>query len=585
LVGVISHDRTRPLPPEELPSLISAYGALRGAQHTERECVGQWAAIARIDGNVAGRTEAGGGSWMLSMGAMHSDGAVSPTRPEALDGQFAAIGYDAASDELSLLSDPFGMQALYVCERSGRTYVSTSSAALACHLHAEPDPLGLKLFIRAGYQFGPLTHWKGIERLDPATIVSFGPEKRQRRVYWRPRVDERVRAMSYTETVDHCVDVALDTVGRRLGGSSSVWADLTGGFDSRLIAALLRRLDVPLRTATSGEDTDPDVVLARQVARAGGFQWHHDRLPADWSLDGPMVESAMAWGDGSLEVLQLGEVLWRHEQKRCSSATLVTGGGGEHVSARPWVQEYVRAGRSRTVNFDNLLRMRYLQPVDLSMLRSDPTPEVATYCRAALGERARLYPDELNTTKLDAIYAYKSTGHFGAYRSASEAFVRQEIPFYYRDFFNACFSAHHRWRNSHRLQRGMIERLGPLVAPVQTTLGGPGQPMRISNAHRFVPYYRDAARAAVRKLRLSRPSPKPGAPPNIAAARIKVVDRLKADGVLDARSMRSADLYDPASLEAFVAKAEHPAFAGWPMLGRVVTLELLLRATDPATSS
>lgn len=583
LVGVISHDRTRPPPPEELSALLEAYGALRGTTHVERASVGQWAQIARVDGAVEGRTDAGGDSWMLSVGAIHSDGEFATSHPELLDGQFAAIGYDAGRDELSVVSDPFGMQALYVCERDGRTYVSTSSVALARHLRAAPDPLGLKVFIRAGYHFGPLTHWQGIERLDPATVVAFGPERRERRVYWQPQVDERVRSMTLAQTVDHCAEVALDAVGRRLSAAPSVWADLTGGFDSRLIAALLARLQVPFKTATTGAEAHPDVVLARQVARAGGFEWQHDRMPEDWALDPALTGAALAWGDGSLEILQLGEVLWRHERKRRSCATVVTGGGGEHVSARPWVQEFLRAGRTRRVNFDNLIRMRYLHSIDRSMLRQDPTPEVEAYFRDALGAREQMYADELNTTKLDAIYAYKSTGHFGAYRSASEAFVRQEIPFYYRDFFNACFSAHHRWRNGHRLQRGMIERLGPDVAPVQTTLGGPAQPMRPTNAHRFFPYYRDAAQATIRKLRPSHPSRGSGTPQYLATARSTVVRRLRAEGALDVRTMRSADLYEPRALDGFLAKAEHPDFGGWQMAGRIVTLELLLRAADPAT--
>jgi hypothetical protein len=581
LVGVISHDRARPLPAEELAGLAAAYRALRGAEHVERVSLGRWAHVARIDGRVAGRTHPANGSWTLCIGALHADGDPTTSPLEQLDGQFAAIRFDAATDRLSIVTDPFGMQALYVCERDGRTYVSTSSAALARHLRAEPDPLGLRFFLRAGYHFGPLTHWQGIERLDPATVVTFGGTRRERRVYWLPQVDERVRGMTYTQTVDHCADVALATVGRRLGAAPLLWADLTGGFDSRLVVALLQRLGVPFRTATTGDAAHPDVVLAGEVARAGRLAWQHDQMPDGWSLDPAMARSAIAWGDGSLELLQLGEVLWRHEQKSRTCATVVTGGGGEHASARPWLQEFLRAGRSQRVNFDRLLGMRYLPPFDLSMLRSDPTAEVQAYCRASLGARADLYAGELNTTKLDAIYAYKSTGHVGTYRSASEAFVRQEIPFYYRDFFTACFSAHHRWRNGHRLQRGIIQRLSPELAPVPTTLGGPAEPMRISNAHRFLPYYRDAADATLRKLRRSGRTRGPGTPPRVAAARAAVVRRLRDDGTLDPRRMRSAELYAPGALDAFLARAARTELTSWQMAGRIATLELLLRAADP----
>jgi hypothetical protein len=575
LVGVIAHDRRQPLPGDEFAALVGAYRALRGDGHVERESAGTWAHVAQIDGDVPGTARAADGSWLLSAGAIHADGDLLAAPNDGLDGQFAAIRYDAAGERLSIVADPFGMQALYASERDGRTYVSTSAVALARHLRSRPDDLGMALFLRAGYQFGPLTHWEGIERLDPGTAITFAGDGPRRQTYWLPEVDERVRAMSLRETTDHCVDVALSTIGRRLGPAPEVWADLTGGFDSRLITAALRRVGVPFRTATSGGATDPDVVLAREVARVAGFDWRHDRMPDDWTPGDDTLATAVAWGDGTLEVLQLGEVLWRHRRKAGACRTVVTGGGGEHVSARPWVQEFLRAGRSGRVRMDNLLRMRYLHPVDQSMLRRDRGAEVEGYFRTVLGARANLYAGEPNTTKLDAIYAYKSTGHFGAYRSASEAFVRQEIPFYYRDVFTACFSAHHRWRNGHRLQRAMIERLDPAVARVPTTLGGPAQTMRAGNAHRFAPYYARAARAAARKLS-RRDGAKAGSPPPHDAA----VARLRAAGVLDPRSMRSGHLYDPAALRSLLGDARRVGSGGSPLPGRVVTLELLLRAAD-----
>jgi hypothetical protein len=372
---------------------------------------------------------------------------------------------------------------------------------------------------------------------------------------------------------------------RRLGAMPFVWADLTGGFDSRLITALLHHLQIPFRTATSGEDgQDPDVALAREVARVAGFVWQHDRMPDGWAVDGALGRTATAWGDGSLDILQLGEVLWRQAAKAATCNVVVSGGGGEHASARPWVQEFLRAGRSREVDFDNLLRMRYLRPVDLTMLRTDPTPDAAEYCRSILGAGAQPFSDELNTTQLDVIYALKSTGHFGAYRSAGEAFVRLEIPFYYRDFFNACFSAHHRWRNGHRLQRAMIERLHPGVARVRTTLGGPAVRMRPTNVHQFAPYYLGAARTTARKLRGSGASAGSAHDP-MAARRRAGARRLIAEGILDPRTMRSAELYDGRALVEFATRPEAAGVAHTGMLGRILTLELLLRIVEAPSAA
>ena len=99
---------------------------------------------------------------MAAVGAIHSDGPLAQTIVEDLDGQFAGVRHDADAGSVEVFSDPFGMQALYTAVRDERTYISTSAAALARHLAAAPDELGIRVFLRSGYQIGPATHWTGV---------------------------------------------------------------------------------------------------------------------------------------------------------------------------------------------------------------------------------------------------------------------------------------------------------------------------------------------------------------------------------------------------------------------------------------
>lgn len=585
-MGIVSHDRGQPVPPGELDELVGAYAELRGSEAIRRASAGAWAEVAVVDGLVPGALHAQDGSWLAATGAIHADVPLARATARDLDGQFAAVRYDAVGDVLEVLADPFGMQTLYVAERDGRTYLSTSSTVLARHLGAAPDPLGARIFLRAGYLFGPITQWAGVERLGPAVSVAFSSRGRARDTYWMPQVDERIRGLSLRRTVDECVEAGLSVAARRLRGHPRVWADLTGGFDSRLIAGLLTEVGVPFLTSTSGGDENPDVVLARQVARVGGYAWRHERLADDWQASTELADRAVAWSDGNLALFQLAQVLAGNDAKRAECAVVVTGGGGEHVSARPWVHELWKAGRTTDVDLGAVLRMRYLHPIDLSVLREDPGPEVEAYFRRELGARAELYPGELNTTKLDAIYAYKSTGHFGAYRSASETSVAQEIPFYFRDFFTVCFSAHHRWRNGHRLQREIIERLDPRTAALPTTMGGPAQPLRLRNVHRFAPYYGRAARATARKIQERLRPPAAGSPdPEIARRRALVLDALREGGVLEVSTMRSRELYDERALGELLAWTRRPNFSSWALLERIATLELALRAAAGDTGA
>lgn len=584
LVAVISTDRRAAVQRAEVDALVRAYGDVRGAGPLRDADVGSRASCVIIDGHVAGTVDHDGGAWCAVVGKLHA-----PTRDprvalELVDGQFAAVRYDDELDLIQVFNDPFGTQALFVAAGPGRVYVSTSATVLARHVGAVPDPLGAALFLRTGRHFGPTTHWQGVRRLDPATAMTFAADgAHNESPYWRPEPDERLRGMSFSETADHCAQAVLGAVGARLANEPCMKADITAGFDSRLVTAALARLGLPFTAHTSGETETVDVRLAREVARAGGFEWHQERLPDGWSPELADLRTAMAWSDGSLEVLQLSDVLWRQRRRSETCGLVITGGGGEHFGPQPWMQEFFRAGRSKQVNYDNYMSMRALTSMDVTFLRTDPTADVEQYMREALTRHAAFLADQPNTTQLDALYYYRGAGHVGAYRSASEAYLRTEVPCYYKDIFLAGFSSPSRYRNGHRLHRAVIERIDPIIAGVETERGGPAAPMRPANAYRFAPYYHRLGRTAVRKVR-RRPAASP--PPGRAEEGYRAaVRQARAEGLLEPGTMRSGGLYAAPALHALLARTEEPGFSAWGYVGRILTLELTLRSVDGAMLS
>jgi len=303
-----------------------------------------------------------------------------------------------------------------------------------------------------------------------------------------------------------------------------------------------------------------------------------------------LLPVALAWGDGNLDAIELARVLWAHRELGREHRDLAIGGGGEHYRGFAWRQEFLQAGRSSRVNMDNWLDMRLLHPLNTQVFASDPTREVRDDFRERMVRRAEPYSDEPNTTQLGVMYAYKVTGHFGAFRSADGAFLRSQLPFYFRQIFGAAFSTNHRHRDNHRLMRHMINRLDPTIAAVRTLTGGPAQPWRLSNLHRFAPYYADLARRAVAKLNYRATgravlAPRRHPRPAVARARTTLVRKLRTEGVLDPGRMRSAPLYKPGALEPWLDLAERPVFADDELLGRLVTLELALRAVDASVDA
>src|SRR5437764_2518257 len=427
-VTVASVDRADELPEDDIDRFATAYEAIcgRAARRTSYAC-----AFARAIefGRDAESTAppSDGDSWAVAAGALHGKEVGRAPDAALLDGQFALATYDEPSRKLAVVSDPFGMFPIFHASRSGRHYFSTSALALAKHLAAPADVLGLFLFLRTGYHFGTRTNWLGVERLDPGHRVLLEPDRVRVERYWRPEPDEAVTRLDLDAAARFCTEVCVDTFGK-LYAREAVWADLTGGYDSRLLTLALRRAAVRFRSNTVGADWTEDVRIARDVAEAAGLAWTRFPSPTDPDRDfAARFRRALAAGHGHLDALDLACVLATHEAKRVDLPRLLTGGGGEHFQYYAWQTEFTRAGRSARVNIDNWVRMRLLGSFDTSIFARYPASEVDRDLRDRCVAWIAPYRDEINTRQLDRLYAYKMMGHFGAFTGPASSVLPTEL--------------------------------------------------------------------------------------------------------------------------------------------------------------
>jgi len=158
-----------------------------------------------------------------------------------------------------------------------------------------------------------------------------------------------------------------------------------------------------------------------------------------------------------------------------------------------------------------------------------------------------------------------------------------ELPFYLKSVFSTAISAAPRHRNFHRLMREMMRLLDPRIAAIQTETGGPAEPLRLGNLHRFAPYpWRRGKRFGARlRGRVLGAGGHDSAPSQRELGRANLVAALRAEGRLDPARMRSAELFDPERLgQLLQAGVDAPAATDWALLGRIVTVELALEAVD-----
>jgi hypothetical protein len=581
VLAVISRDQ-RPVRAEALDGLMATYEAIRGAGRRDQAAAADFAQIAKIDSDAAQRPgiERGLSGFVASCGVVHGSASLLETALTALDGQFGLIRYDARSGALCVATDPFGLQALFLAERDGLTFISSSSLVLARHLNAEIDPLGLAVLALSGRQSGPITHWRGIERIGPATELTFTRGSSRRSTYWLPQADEATARLAFGTVVDHLIEVATDIIRRHLGDRPRIWADLTGGFDSRLLNLLLDRAGVDAMRNTVGLPGSPDVRLGEAVARTAGWPWTHFATEPDWPerILGCLPQT-IGWSDGRLPVLHLSHVLRVHERQGFRYRGHVCASGGEFVSGRPWLQEFFRAGRTTQVNYDNLIDMRLLSSFPAVMVTPRLRSDVHEYFRKVLEERAAPYIAEPNTRQLDVLYAFRGASWEGAFMGAGGRHLLTQLPFYFKDVFTAVFSIPYGHRRRGRLQRAMIERLSPRIAALPTRGGGPAAPLRPRNALAAAPYFASLGKRAMRELarqRLGVRLPVRATPegPAISEARRVALREL----ALLPDTLASSFLYEPGFLEQLLRADGEPHEPDDHRVDRIATVELIARS-------
>jgi hypothetical protein len=494
LVAVVAVTPRTPWRDLALTDLAEAVGALRG------EAVREVVSGARVTAALLGpRADVDAGpvhhlpderqSWSLSTDGFTGDRPVDVLM--AWQRQLAVVGYDARRDEVVIGPDGLGLMTLYFCRFGDGLLVSTSALGLARVARPRVDVLGLRTFLATGMRVGPKTMWEGVQRLDPGTRLLVDASGRQRpHTYWRAEVDPGLWSQPLLPAAERVKAAALEGVSHRLASRSGLVADLTGGYDSRLVCLLLAEAGTRFATTTRSVRDRTDVPTAQRIAALKGWPWVHTPLPAEWATMLPEhVHQALGAGDGALDVLQLARVLEPRAQLSRHFQDVVSGGGGEHLQFAGWKSEFGTAGAAGEPHIARWVRMRLLTKGLAGVLSSD-VEDVVSHLSEVLTEWTEPWRSLPRAVQLDGVYAYvKAPAHFGAYRNADATLLEAHLPLYERTTYEAAFTTHYRWRNEHRLMRQMMASLDPAVAGIPTTRGGPAIPRSVGNFPRFAPYF------------------------------------------------------------------------------------------------
>lgn len=199
---------------------------------------------------------------------------VKPTLDDTL-GQFCIVL--RKNDQTALLCDALGVCKIY--HNDDYTILSNLFIAVVAGISSpEINIQGAYEYAWNGVSFGRKSFLRNVHSLPVGKVTVFAKDKP---VEFRdlPALDLREDA-ARTGSVDDLVEVHLDRLRALIRSYLGSFGDrinlsLSGGYDSRLLLALLLDAGVKPRLFTYGKETDRDCQIARQIAESEGlaFEW------------------------------------------------------------------------------------------------------------------------------------------------------------------------------------------------------------------------------------------------------------------------------------------------------------------------
>ena len=196
-----------------------------------------------------------------------------------LDGAFAALYWDNSAHKLVVVTDILGMQPLYISRSSGLLLLASEIQSIAASglISLDINPAAWGAFATFGHSLANHTFLKNVQRVPPGSILIYDPiqDKLETKTYWQwPQPQPEIRLEDVDTT--HLLELLEQNIKAYLVYHQPGTILLSGGFDSRLLLALLNKIGIkPEAVILAHEDEffGADGIYATKIAKKLGISF------------------------------------------------------------------------------------------------------------------------------------------------------------------------------------------------------------------------------------------------------------------------------------------------------------------------
>jgi len=158
-----------------------------------------------------------------------------------VNGMFASAIWDEKNQRLVAVVDRFGKKPLYYSFIDGKLAIASELKSLLAFdwIPKDVDPMAIDRYMTLRHVPAPLSMFKHVCKLEPASMMVYHEGKIEIHRYWEPRFGEEI---AFDEkAVDDFEELFTDSVRIRMQSDVPLGVYLSGGVDSAAVAGVMRK--------------------------------------------------------------------------------------------------------------------------------------------------------------------------------------------------------------------------------------------------------------------------------------------------------------------------------------------------------
>lgn len=598
-----SRDTARPGAFQEIEKAIAK--ALGAPKFEYKEIVGAHLLTASIDGDMPHiAIDAEQGTMVVAKGIIFDtrkhapdvdwrefSAAVEQNDTQELlryEGTFACAAWDSSSRRAMVFHDQASQLSVYYALQDEGLYAASNALCLARGLGLRLSSTGVQDFFAQGSGHSPETVFNGLHRLQFGEMLSYQNGQIDITRAWHP-IGRNPRIRKRRQAVEELCDVITDRCRRYIevsNGTRSV-SDMTGGYDSRLVAASCSGLNTDLALTVNGPSEFVDVQIAQKVSEACGLELlNFNVAPNQWAtIDDQTRQSILYASNGELPPNEITRHFVTRPRLAERFGLHFNGSGGELLRYYPWSSEFFSLLTNKPANLDRALRYRYLpkKAPPAGVFSHDFYPAFESRLRQKIAGIFAEIPNAYSTEQLDTVFVWRRTVRPTAYLTSLFDLLPSVCPLLCAGVVEKAVSLDWKIRLTSRYQRQLIEKLNPRMAAVETSYGGLGTPVSIKTLKSEFKQLLNRSRKLLHAVDKAAFSGRFGSTAAIVESNhgsdlAMLVSHLRT--IIQSKQMLSAALYKPESLVALAEGTPHVILGNAQLLERILTVELLCRELE-----